>query len=438
MDGPAGTGKTRIVLERQHLIQTMYPGARGLILRKYRSSMNETCLQVLDKEVFADKDGRAYQDAPHWAERDQKYIYDNGAEIIVAGMDDPTKVMSSQYDWFYWNELIEGKEAEWMAVMSRLRNGRVPYQQAIGDTNPGPPQHWILSREKSGKLLRLPTTHKDNPVYWNAKKKKWTAKGQAYVNGILRDSLTGTTRDRLYDGRWVSAEGLVYPDFDFNVHVIPKRVLPKNWPRYWIFDFGFIDPFVWIELVENPETGEIYLTKELYHTELRVDQAAELITQATKGTIPYALICDHDAEDRATLEKCLGFLTVPAFKPINIGVDYVKNRMRADNPRFTNTRGFYIMHDANIRVDDSLKTRHKPTCTEEEFPLYRWDTEKLVLDKYKDAPIDKNNHGMDAVRYGICFIDDASIDPQEFTRYQSYNDLEEEDDYETDGSISIY
>jgi hypothetical protein len=439
LDGPAGTGKTRVALERQHLIQTMYPGARGLIVRKYRSSMNETCLQVLDKEVFCDKYGKLYQDAPHWAERDQKYIYSNGSETIVAGMDDPTKVMSSQYDWFYWNELIEGQEAEWMAIMSRLRNGRVPYQQAIGDTNPGPPQHWILTREKAGRLLRLPTNHKDNPVYWDIKKKRWTAKGNAYVNGILRDGLTGTTRDRLYDGKWVSAEGLVYPQWDFNVHVIPKRTLPRNWPRYWVFDFGSVDPFVWIELTEDPDTNTLYLTKELYHTHLLVEDAAKMIKEATVGTVPYALICDHDAEDRATLERHLGFLTVPAFKPINIGIQYVQHRLRKDNPKFNGQRGLYVMHDVNIKVDQSLKNRHKPCCTEEEFSMYQWDTGKIQLDKYKDAPIDKNNHGMDVVRYGTCFVDDASIDPQEFTRYESYNELEDDDDYEDPyGSISIY
>lgn len=436
LDGPAGTGKTRVALEQRHLIQCKYPNARGLIVRKYRSSMNETCLQVLDKEVYSDREGRPYEDAPHWHERDQKYTYDNGSEIIVAGMDDPTKVMSSQYDWAYWNEAIEGKEAEWQQVMTRLRNGRVPYQQMIGDTNPGPPTHWILTREKSGKLVRLPTTHKDNPVYWNERLQKWTTKGDAYVNGILRDSLTGVTRDRLYDGKWVSAEGLVYPMWDTNIHVIPRFDVPKTWPRYWIFDFGFVDPFVWIELVENPDTGRVYLHRELYHTGLRVDQAAEIIKKASPGITPFALICDWDAEDRATLEKGLGFLTVPAFKFIHPGVQCVQNRLRLDNPRFTDGPGFLVMAGANIKTDPTLAARHKPTSTEKEFPSYQWDTGKLVLDKYKDMPIDKDNHGMDVVRYGLSFIDNTSVDPQEATRVVAYNDLDDDD--EDDYGISLY
>lgn len=435
LDGPAGTGKTRVLLERQHLIQCKYPNARGLIVRKYRSSMNETCLQVLDKEVFADANGKPYEDAPRWYERDQKYVYDNGAEIVVAGMDDPTKVMSSQYDWFYWNESIEGKEEEWQRICTRLRNFRIPYQQALGDTNPGPPQHWILTREASGRLKRLPTNHKDNPVYWNDKLKKWTKKGEAYVNGILRDGLTGVTRDRLYDGRWVSAEGLVYKDWDVDLHIVPSFEVPKHWPRIWVFDFGYVDPFVWVELVEDPNTGNVYLSRELYHTQLRVDQAAEIIRQHSKGIIPHTLVCDWDAEDRATLEKCLGFLTVPAFKFIHMGIHVVQNRLRSDNPRFHGKPGFYVMHDSPLRVDHSLKERHKPYRVRDEFAVYAWNTSQIALDKYKDEPLDKDNHGMDAVRYGLSYLDDASIDPQDQTRVEMFNDDEE---FDEDYQISLY
>lgn len=431
LDGPAGTGKTRVILEQRHLIQTKYAGARGLILRKYRSSMNETCLHVLDKEVFADEHGKPYADAPEWHERDQKYTYNhNGSEIIVAGMDDPKKVMSSQYDWIYWNELIEAKEAEWQAVMTRLRNFKVPYQQAIGDTNPGKAKHWILSREKNGVLKRLPTTHKDNPVYWDDKNKCWTPKGEAYVNNILRDRLSGITRARLYEGKWKSAEGLVYPMWDADVHVIPRFDVPKNWLRYWVFDFGYVDPFVWLELVEDPATGTVFLHRELYHTELRVDQAADIIRSHSPGIVPFALICDHDAEDRATLEKNLGFHTLPAFKFIHPGIQVVQNRLRLDNPRYVGGPGFYVMEKANLITDKKLTERHKPTCTEEEFDMYEWNTGQIALDKYKDEPIDKDNHGMDGVRYGLSFIDDAALDPQEMVRYEAMNPDVDMDEYE--------
>ena len=436
LDGPAGTGKTRVILERQHLIQTKYPGARGLILRKFRSSMNNTCLQVFKDDVIKDNNigsptyGEPYPDAPEWHERDQEFVYHNDARITVAGMDDPTKVMSSQYDWFYWNEALEARRAEWEAAMSRLRNFKVPYQQAIGDTNPGPPTHWIKQFANQGKIELLPTFHKDNPVYWDAKKGQWTDKGEAYVNRILRDGLTGMRRIRLYEGVWKSAAGQVYPDFDPEIHVIKRSVLPKQWPRYWIFDFGFVDPFCWGELVENPNTGQLILYRELYHTNLRVETCAKIIRESDASVTPFYLICDHDAENRATLEKELNYLTLPAFKLIHPGIQALQRRL-LPSPKYSTgsgtAPGLVIMEGANIMLDDDLVFRRKPTCTAEEFGGYVWDTSKMDLDKYKDVPIDKDNHGMDMLRYGVCFVDSISIDPQEFEKFVEYNDFEDDE-----------
>lgn len=426
LDGPAGTGKTRVILERQHLIQNKYPRARGLMVRKYRSSMNTTCLQVFKDDVIRDEHGQLYPDAPIWHERDQEFVYENGSKIVVAGMDDPTKVMSSQYDWFYWNESIEAKRAEWESIMSRLRNFKVPYQQAIGDTNPGPPTHWIKQFADDGKLELLPTFHTDNPVYWDIAKKCWTKKGEAYVNRILRDGLTGLRFDRLYKGLWKSAEGQVYNEWNTDVHVIPRIKLPDNWPRIWVFDFGYVDPFCWGEIVEHPHTGQLILYREIYHTNMRVEEVADMIKHKSPGIIPYALICDHDAENRATLEKVLGYLTLPAFKSIHPGVQAVQRRLKRNTQWSGNSTpmpGFVVMADANIYPDEELVHRHKPTCTEDEFEGYVWDTGKIALDKYKDLPVDKDNHGMDMVRYGVAFIDDIAIDPQDTEHQMDYADI---------------
>lgn len=431
LDGPAGTGKTRCLLERQHLICNKYPKCRGIVLRKFRSSMNETVLEVLDNEVFADANGDLYPDSPKWHERDQKYVYEhNGSEIIVAGMDDPTKVMSSKYDWAYWNEAIEASRAEWEAVMSRLRNFRVPYQQMLGDTNPGPPSHWINQMALENKLTRLPTTHQDNPVYWDNKKLCWTVKGEQYVNKILRDSLTGLRYKRLYEGKWVAAEGQVYPEWDQKIHLVPRRKLPNAWLRYWVFDFGYIDPFVWLELVEDPNTGQLIIYKELYHTKLRVEEAAQIVMQNSGGIMPYALICDHDAENRATLEKETGFLTIPAYKYIHPGVQAVQQRLKPSikwSDRNDPRPGLVYMEGASIKVDSELLLRHQPKSTLEEWESYVWNTKKIDQDKYKDEPIDRYNHGMDCVRYGVGFVDDLAIDPQEREETIAYNDLDDDE-----------
>lgn len=441
LDGPAGTGKTHIILQRQHYILHKYPLARGLMMRKYRSSMSLTCMKEFKEAVLQDEDD------VKWRERDQLWEYPNGAIMAVAGMDDPTKIMSSQWDFIYWNECIEGKLAEWEAAKSRLRNFKVPYQQMIGDTNPGPPSHWIPKRAKSGILRLLPTTHKDNPVYWDSINGKWTQKGEMYVNDVLRDGLTGLRRKRLYEGKWVAAEGQVYDQWTPEVHVVPWFSPPKEWPSYWAFDFGYIDPFVWQQWFENPETGDLYLCRELYHTHMRTEVAADYILETAGNRPPMALICDHDAEDRATLETKLRMLTLPAHKSIHPGIKAVQTRMSnavrgaEDKQKKTKDRpGIFVMEGANIKTDPWLLERHKPTCTLEEMEGYVWDTANIGMDKYKDMPVDRDNHGCDPMRYVVAFVDNIAVDPQEWEETGTIDDIFGDDSvsHALDTMISVF
>jgi hypothetical protein len=441
LSGPAGTGKTRFWLERQHRIMTKYPESRGIIVRKYRSSMGQTCLKTWEKEVLRDDLGTMVK----WIDRDQTYYYPNGGEVAVAGMDDPTKALSSQWDWIYWNELIEGKLAEWEMLITRLRNYKVPYQQIIGDTNPGPPTHWIKQQGNKGTLKLIETTHKDNPRYWDHEANYWTKEGLDYVCGSLAN-LSGIRRKRMFEGKWEVAEGQVYPMFDPDIHIVKWFKPPANWPRYWIFDFGVVDPLCWQHWAENPDNGDLYLVQEIYKTYLRVADAAEWVLQATKGhPYPRAIICDHDAENRLDLEHAFKMLTVPAYKAIHPGIQGVQNRLQnsvirrqitkegkdgSKDDRY-NRPAIYFMEGALISEDEELRSRHHPLCTVQEFDAYVWDVGKMDQDKYKDLPVDKFNHGMDDLRYMVGFADDLAIDMQD----EDYTEYLGDEEYQ---SISIY
>jgi hypothetical protein len=435
------THNTRFLLERQHRIMTKYSDARGLIIRKYRSSMGQTCLKTWEKEVLREDLGTMVR----WVDRDQTYYYPNGGEVAVAGMDDPTKALSSQWDWFYWNELIEGKLAEWEMLLTRLRNYKVPYQQALGDTNPGPPTHWIKQQGNKGTLKLIETTHKDNPRYWDPETNFWTAEGMDYVCGSLAN-LSGIRRKRMFEGKWEVAEGQVYPMFDPDIHIVKWFKPPANWPRYWVFDFGIVDPLVWQHWAENPDNGDLYLVQEIYKTYLRVADAAEWVLQAAKGhPYPRAIICDNDAENRLDLEHAFKMLTVPAYKAIHPGIQGVQARLQnsvirrqiqkegkdgSKDDRY-NRPAIYFMEGALIAEDDELRSRHQPLSTVQEFDAYVWDVGKMDQDKYKDMPVDKFNHGMDCLRYMTGFADDLAIDMQD----EDYTEHLGDEEFQ---SISVY
>ncbi len=99
--GPAGTGKSRAALEKLHLVATRYPGMRGLILRKTRKSLTSSALVIFEHKVLPAR--HPILSGPSRTHR-SVYTYPNGkdglagSEIDVGGLDNPTKVMSAEYD----------------------------------------------------------------------------------------------------------------------------------------------------------------------------------------------------------------------------------------------------------------------------------------------------------------------------------------------------
>lgn len=420
ISGPAGTGKSRGILEYLYVLANLHKHLRILIARLTRKSLTETTLVTFEEEVVP---GR-----PGWLTNQkrrvrQSYELPNGSEIVCGGLDDTTKIMSSQYDVIYIPETREVAEDAWEDLMSRLRNGRLPWQQIIGDTNPDAPTHWILERERRGGLKLIETRHDDNPRYWDARANDWTDEGRSYVLGTL-ERLTGVRKLRLRDGKWVGAENMVYPDWDTTVHVIDSFPLQPGWTRYRVIDFGMTNPFCCQWWAEDGD-GRLYRYRELYGTQTKVVDWAHLIHDLTGREAISATITDHDVEARASLEAHMGHTeakcpdrrggvreddvvtfqsTRPANKAVSDGIQKVSARlMRAGDgePRL------FLFNDALVERDEQLVSEKKPTCTEEEFPRYVWD--KATSQRYGEVlleqPLKKHDHGMDCTRYMVMHVD---------------------------------
>jgi PBSX family phage terminase large subunit len=389
-EGPAGTAKTRTILELLDFIARKYAKARILIVRKTRTSMTHSVMATFDRFVK--------ESDVHFHTTDQAYKYPNGSLIAVAGMDNPTKVLSSEWDVIYWNEATEGTENEWEILSTRLRGGVVPYQQQIADCNPDVGNHWLNQRASTDKMTRVITRHEDNPLYWDAAKGQYTPEGERYVKGVL-DKLSGVRYLRYRKGVWAAREGLVYDGFDRSVHVIQRDQVPHLRSRFRAIDFGFSNPFVcqWWGVDHD---GRLYLYREIYYTQRTVKVHSQQINELTGNEAIVATVADHDAEDRATLRESR-IVTLPAHKSIRQGIDAVTERLKIQGdgrPRL------FIVEDALVEVDLSLRDKGLPTSTLEEFGSYSWPDSKAGRND-KEAPIDAYNHGMDSLRYMVVYLD---------------------------------
>ncbi len=414
--GPAGTGKSLACLHKVHLVLSKYPNARGLMARKTRTSMTNSCLATYQNLVLKPID------KVHFHKQDQQFNYPNGSVLAVMGLDDPERVKSTEFDIAFIQEATECTENDIEITTTRLRNWKVPYQQLIMDCNPDKPSHWLKKRCDKGQSEMLLSLHRDNPKLWHGYEngvwyEEWTPQGDSYIAKLQR--LSGARRARLYAGQWVAAEGVVYEDWDAQVHMISRHEMPEHWdewPHYWAIDWGYIHPFVWQDWVENPETGTLYLNRQIYRTKYLVEDASKdimALCMAEKLPVPQAIICDHDAGDRAVLEKHTGLLTLPAYKIIQPGIQAVKKRLKHDwGPYGT---GIRILRDSLVDVDQDLQEEGKPTKTEDEFDGYVWDEKhnKDANSKRDELPVDKDNHGVDPTRYIVAFIDSLADDPED-------------------------
>lgn len=397
MDGPAGTGKTRAILEKVHFVMMKYPGSRGIIFRKTRESMTESVLVT-----FEDKVVPAESDILRGPKRNlrQNYRYPNGSELVVVGMDKPMKIMSTEYDIAAGFEATELTEDDVEMITTRLRNFVVPYQQIILDCNPGNPNHWLNKRAKAGKMTRLLSRHQDNPVLFDQKAKIWTPAGKKYLAKL--GNLSGARKLRLLKGLWVATEGMVYEDWDEFKHLCKRFVIPPSWRKIRVIDFGYTNPFVcqWWAVDHD---GRMYRYREIYFSKRLVKDHAEIIKKYSEGETYEATIADWDAEDRATLHDA-GIFTIPAHKPIQPGIEAVQLRLRAagdGKPRL------FLMRDSLIERDEELHDAGKPVATEQEFDGYAYpkgEDGKPV----KEDPIKVDDHGMDATRYAVAYVDNTA------------------------------
>lgn len=213
LSGPAGTGKSRACLEKLHLCAVKYPKMRGLIIRKTRESLSEAALVTYEDKVLPEYSPIALGPRRNFR---QVYTYPNKSQIVVGGLDKPGKVMSTEYDLIYVQEVVELDLADWLALTTRLRNNVLPYQQLIADCNPDAPTHWLWTRTQSGLAKMLHSRHEDNPRLF--RHGALTAEGRIYIDRLDRlgyvnaetGEREGTEYQRLRLGLWVQATGIIF------------------------------------------------------------------------------------------------------------------------------------------------------------------------------------------------------------------------------------
>lgn len=386
--GSAGGGKSRAAAEKLHGFMKKYPGAVGVGLRKAREFASKSVVYALRHAIGDDP-------AVRYNASDLVFHYTNGSRIFIVGMKDEGQrqaLRSINGDGaadFIWGEEANAlTEDDYNELLGRLRGKAADWRQILLTTNPDHPLHWIKTRLIDGgeASVHYSTAH-DNPNL-----------PPEYIQTL--NSITGVLGLRLRDGLWVQSEGVVYDIWSDAIHMV--NAMPDgwhDWRKIRVIDFGYTNPFVCQWWAIDPD-GRMYRYRELYMTKRTVAEHAEKINLLSQGESYEATICDHDAEDRATLQRA-GIRNRAATKDVSPGIQAVRQRLARghdDKPRL------FLLRNALVERDAALTDAHKPTCTEQELPGYVWQT-TVEGRPNREEPVKLDDHGCDALRYAVMYVD---------------------------------
>ncbi|MBQ7838731.1 MAG: PBSX family phage terminase large subunit [Clostridia bacterium] len=238
--------------------------------------------------------------------------------------------------------------------------------------NPEHPMHWFheewVKKHEEKNCLYLHFTMKDNP---------------SLTPAIIRryeKLYSGAFYERFVLGRWVAAQGSVYPMFSQEKHVVNP---PEVFESYYIScDYGTVNPSSFGLWGENG--GRWYRIREYYF-----DSRAE----GRQRT---------DSEHYEALCELAGNLRIEAVVADPSAASFMECIRREGRFRVIPARNDVI--DGIRRVSDCLKEQKimfSPECkdTIREFGLYRWEENSA-----KDAVKKENDHAMDDIRYFVSTV----------------------------------
>lgn len=389
-DGPAGTGKSRAILEKINRIARKVPGVRILLVRKTRVSLTETLLVTFENHVLTEND--PIKSGPCRASR-SKYTYPNGSEIVLGGMDKPEKILSSDYDLIVVGEATECTQNDFETLDTRLRHGVLGYQQIVCDTNPSFPGHWLKKMSDEGKIHRIMSRHKDNPTVT-----------PEYLKRL--NNLSGSRRSRLFKGQWAAAEGLVYDKWDTALFVMKRKEfissrkykenMKKNgnsekqrWYRTIIgVDEGYTNPCsMHVYGIDND--GRMHVLREWYQREKLESEVVDQAMEFQKEWNVEAVIVDPSA---AKLRAALAIKGLPVRESNNDvfgGIQACQERLVIGKDMLP-----------RITIDPSCK------YFIEEIESYVWSEQRDG--SLKDQPKKTNDHAMDEWRYVNLHVKETS------------------------------
>lgn len=209
----------------------------------------------------------------------------------------------------------------------------------------------------------------------------------AYI-ASLKSEYSGVWYDRMINGEWVAAEGLIYDMFDPKVHVVNSPLVLAQYNERaitWIVacDYGTSSVMSWGLYAVLPD-GLVVKTKEYYYDARLTHKQksdAEFVCDFREwlrnDVIPWTVYCDPSASSWKQALRDAGYRVANAKNDVINGIRHVGSMLN---------QHLYL-------IDVSCKN------TIREYQTYVWDEKQQELGQ--DKPLKQNDHAVDTDRYAL-------------------------------------
>ena len=368
--GGAGSGKSHFVFAKMVFKYLKYPNRKCLVVRKVSNTLRDSCFALV-KSILSD--WQLYEQCKI-NKTDLTIELPNGSHFIFKGMDDPEKIKSiANIDDIVVEECTEVDEFDFDQLSLRLRS-RNPYNQVHCMFNPVSKENWVYKRWfKEGAIY-----NKDNTVILHTTYKDNKFLPKEYIDNLLDMERTNPAYFRIYAlGEFATLDKLIYTNWKYETFDY-KEILRtvKDSKAIFSLDFGFTnDPTAFVCSILDEINKKIWIFDGFEEKGLLNDEIAKKIIEM--GYRKEVITCDS-AEPKSIEELKRN------------GLDRVRGAVKGKDSIIN---GINLLQQYEIIILPSL------TWIIEEFKNYTW--KKGKDGEYVNVPIDKYNHSLDSLRYGI-------------------------------------
>lgn len=430
LSGAVRAGKSYIGCARIISKGVKYGGSRSLICRKSNNSLPESTAKTFFDLIPSNL--IVYRNDNKGLVRIKTEFDGVYTEITFSGLDKgaeqeyPTKIGSREYGDIFFDETSEGEKGDWEMLVTRLnympplardpenwrnyveewahermilRAGgeehvvdmlREHYKdyvnQMFGATNPESNHHFLYKfffkcrRDDFSSDEEYESARAEREVWLTTPYDNRKNLPEGYIETLER-TLTGVQKERLLYGKWVAATGLIWKDFNREVHVTDNLLRLSDYQElYFGADANFQKPRA--GLVIGIRSNGVDILDEFYEERVHVESLIEWL-QSYAFERDETMCGVHDPADPSAVEKINTSDMLVCDKAINKVVEGISTVSK-----------YFTTFDE----DGMPAIRIHPRCVNliDELLSYRWKS-----GANKDTPVKEKDHLCDALRYAL-------------------------------------